>query len=595
MKKIINYSFILILTVVSIFVGCKKNNPVPVPAITAISPSTGLAGIAVTISGSGFNATASANTVKFNGAAAVVTSASSGSLVVTAPAGGSTGTVIVTTTGGTATGPIFTYLMAPSITAINPASGKAGSVVTITGVNFDAVPANNIVKFNGTTTAITSGTTTSLVVTAPAGGSSGAVTVTTPGGTATGPIFTYLQAPTIIGITPASATAGTPVTITGTNFDATVANNAVSFNGTAAVVTSATVTQLVVTVPTGGTSGNVTVITPGGTSNAFGFTYATAGPNIYVLGSDTRSGFGYWKNFVFTPVADWLNPYSMVGSGNDIYVAGPSTSGTPTYWKNGAAVQLSAQTGFTFSIYVSGADVYCLGAIGTTYYTWKNGTSTALNTNSVTVIGSNASSYLNNAIAVSNGDVYVAGSRYLAGTTTLKATYWKNGTPVDLTDGVHAGSAKASAVFISGSDVYVAGTEEVRDPVTGGIINQAPRLWKNGVSISITTPANSLFNRVSSILVKGADVYIGGQYNGAGAVWKNGTLINTSTYALAENVSSIFLYNNTDIYVTGASSSSGNNCYWKNGNFVEMDPGCNVVSSSCARTSANQVVAIYVK
>lgn len=595
MKKIINYSFVLVLTVLSIFVGCKKNNPVPAPAITAISPSTGLAGIAVTISGSGFSTTASANTVKFNGAAAVVTSASSGSLVVTAPAGGSTGTVTVNTTGGTATGPIFTYLMAPSITAINPASGKAGSAVTITGVNFDAVPANNIVKFSGTTTAITSGTTTSLVVTAPAGGSTGAVTVTTPGGTATGPVFTYLQAPTITGISPASATAGTPVTITGTNFDATVANNDVSFNGTAAVLTSATVTQLVVTVPTGGTSGNVTVTTPGGTSNAFGFTYATTGPNIYVLGSDTRNGYGYWKNFVFTPVADWSNPYSMVGSGNDIYVAGPSTSGTPTYWKNGAAVQLSAQTGFTFSIFVSGTDVYCLGAIGTTYYTWKNGTPTALNTNSVTVIGSNASSYLNNAIAVSNGDVYVAGSRYLAGTTTLKATYWKNGNPVDITDGIHTGSAKASAIFISGSDIYVAGTEEVRDPGTGGIINQAPRLWKNGVSISLTTPANSLFNRVSSILVKGADVYIGGQYNGAGAVWKNGTMINTSTYALAENISSIFLYNNTDLYVTGASSSSGNNCYWKNGNFVEMDPGCNVVSPSCARTSANQVVAIYVK
>ena len=595
MKKITNYSSVLILTVLSIFAGCKKNNPVPAPAITAISPSTGLAGASVTISGSGFNTTASANTVKFNGTAAVVTSASSGSLVVTAPASGSTGAITVTTTGGTATGPVFTYLQAPAITAITPTSGKAGSAISITGVNFDVVVTNNTVKFNGTAAVVTAGTTTSLVVTAPAGGSTGAVTVSTPVGTATGPVFTYLQAPTITSISPASAAAGTPVTITGTNFDPTAANNIVNFNGTAAVVTSATVTQLVVTVPTGGTSGNVTVTTPGGTSNAFGFTYATVGPNIYVLGSDTRSGFGYWKNFVFSPIADCTTPYAMVGSGNDIYVAGPSTSGTPTYWKNGAAAQLSTQTGFTFSIFVSGTDVYCLGAIGTTYYTWKNGTPTTLNTNSVTVIGSNASSYLNNAIAVSNGDVYVAGSRYLAGTTTLKATYWKNGNAVDLTDGVHAGSAKASAIFISGSDVYVAGVEEVRDPGTGGLINQAPRLWKNGVAVSLNTPANSLFNSVSSILVKGADVYIGGQYNGAGAVWKNSTMISTSTYAVAENVSSIFLYNNTDLYITGASSSSGNNCYWKNGNFVEMDPGCNVVSASCARTSANQVVAIYLK
>jgi len=82
------------------------------------------------------------------------------------------------------------------------------------------------------------------------------------------------------------------------------------------------------------------------------------------------------------------------------------------------------------------------------------------------------------------------------------------------------------------------------------------------------------------------------QYGGGGF---NGTLINASTYAVAESVSSIFLFNNTDLYITGASSSSGNNCYWKNGNFVEMDPGCNVVSANCANTFANQVTAIYVK
>ena len=593
MKNVVYYSFLMLLMALSIFSGCKKNNPAPKPVINTISPSSGLAGVSVTISGTGFDVSAAGNTVKFNGATAVVTTTSSSSLVVTAPAGGSTGAVSVTTTGGTATGPVFTYLMAPAITGVTPASGKVGATVTITGVHFDAAIANNSVKFNGTAAVVTSATTTSLVVTAPAGGSTGAVTVNTLGGMATGPVFTYLQAPTITGITPASAAAGTPVTISGTNFDATIANNAVNFNGTAAVVTSATVTQLVVTVPAGGTSGNVTVTTPGGISNAFSFTYATAGPNIYVLGSDTRSGFGYWKNFVFTPVADWANPYTMVGSGNDIYVAGPSTSGTPTYWKNGTAVQLSAQTGFTFSIVVSGTDVYCMGGIGTAYYTWKNGTPTLLNSNSLTTIGSGA--YLNNALAVSNGDVYVAGARYLGNSTILKATYWKNGNPVDITDGIHTGSAKASAIFISGSDVYVAGVEDVRDPGTGGLINEAPRLWKNGISVPLNTPANSIFNSVSSILVKGTDVYIGGQYNGAGAVWKNGSMISTSTYALAENVSSIFLYNNTDLFVTGASSSSGDNCYWKNGNFVEMDPGCNVVSPSCAKTSANQVIAIYVK
>jgi hypothetical protein len=599
MKNAINYSLLMILAVLATLSSCKKNNPIPVPVINTISPSSGLAGVSVTISGSNFNTSASGNTVKFNGFAATVSSATASTLVVTAPAGGSTGAITVATAGGTATGPVFTYLQAPAITSISPASAKAGSAITITGTNFDVIASNDIVKFNGTTATVTSATSTSLVATAPVAGSSGAITVTTLGGTATGPVFTYLQAPTITGISPASAAKGASVTITGTNFDATVANDAVNFNGTAATVTSATVSQLVVTVPAGGSSGNVTVTTSGGTSNAFAFTYLTStGPNIYVLGSDTRYGYGWWKNSSFTAIAACTSAYAMAGSGTDTYVAGPTSANVPTYWKNGVAVQLSSQQGYTFSIAVSGADVYCLGlnTFNNVYYVWKNGTSTPLKTTSLNSVGgAGISYYLNNDLAVSNnGDTYVAGAQYLGNSTILKATYWKNGTPVDLTDGIHSGSAVALAIYVSGTDVYVAGIEEIRDN-NNGIVNRAPRLWKNGVSVSLNTPANSIFNSVSSILVTGTDIYIGGQYNGAGAVWKNGTMISTAAYARAENVSSIFLYNNTDLYITGASSSSGNNCYWKNGNFVEMDPGCNVVGPNCANTLANQVISIYVK
>jgi hypothetical protein len=599
MKTTFTYALFLFFSALLGLSGCKKNNPGPkiiipvLPAITGISPTSGLAGAAVTISGSDFDVSVAGNTVKFNGTAAVVTSATSSTLVVTAPAGAGTGPVSVTTSGGTATGPVFTYLMAPTITAISPTSGLAGASVTITGTNFDAVAANNTVKFNGTVATVTTATTTSLVVTAPAAGTTGAITVTTTGGLATGPIFTYLKAPVITAINPVTAAVGAPITITGTNFDATAANDIVKFNGTAATVTSASSTQIIATVPAGGANGNITVTTAGGTSNGIAFTYLVAtGPDIYIVGSDTRSGFGYWKNFAFTATTDCNQFDAMVGSGTDIYFVGPSTAQTPTYWKNNIAVHLSSQTGYSFSLAVSGADVYCLGNLNGVYTVWKNGVATPLTTTSVINING---IYTSNELAVSNGDVYVTGAQYLGNSIILKATYWKNGSPIDLTDGIHSGSAYATAVYVSGADVYVAGIEEIRDAATGGIINEAPRLWKNGVSMPISIPGNSLFNTITSILVTGGDVYLGGQYNGAGAVWKNGSMIGTSTYSLAEIVSSIFLYNNTDIYVTGASSSSGNNCYWKNGNFVEMDPGCGHQSANCAGTSANQVVGIYVK
>jgi len=70
---------------------------------------------------------------------------------------------------------------------------------------------------------------------------------------------TTAVAPTITSFTPTNGTAGTTVTITGTNFSTTAANNTVAFNGTASTVSAATATQLTVAVPTGATTGKITV------------------------------------------------------------------------------------------------------------------------------------------------------------------------------------------------------------------------------------------------------------------------------------------------------------------------------------------------
>jgi len=69
--------------------------------------------------------------------------------------------------------------------------------------------------------------------------------------------------PTITSFSPSSGPVGTSVTITGTNFDATPANNIVFFGATQATVTAATTTDLTVTVPTGATYQPITVLTNG--------------------------------------------------------------------------------------------------------------------------------------------------------------------------------------------------------------------------------------------------------------------------------------------------------------------------------------------
>jgi YD repeat-containing protein len=72
----------------------------------------------------------------------------------------------------------------------------------------------------------------------------------------------------IIGFSPSSGAVGTTVTISGTGFSSTASQNAVSFNGTAASVTYATATQLVVTVPSGATTGQINVTSPDGSATS---------------------------------------------------------------------------------------------------------------------------------------------------------------------------------------------------------------------------------------------------------------------------------------------------------------------------------------
>ena len=68
------------------------------------------------------------------------------------------------------------------------------------------------------------------------------------------------QKPGITSFAPVSGPIGTSVTITGTNFNTIAANNIVFFGATMATVTAATGTSLTVTVPTGATYQNISVL-----------------------------------------------------------------------------------------------------------------------------------------------------------------------------------------------------------------------------------------------------------------------------------------------------------------------------------------------
>lgn len=67
----------------------------------------------------------------------------------------------------------------PTITTFSPATGQAGTSITITGTNFGATIGANTVKCNGQTATITAASPTSLTITAPDGVTTGKISVQT--------------------------------------------------------------------------------------------------------------------------------------------------------------------------------------------------------------------------------------------------------------------------------------------------------------------------------------------------------------------------------------------------------------------------------
>ena len=250
--------------------------PTLAPTITSFTPSQGIVGTNVTITGTNFNTNTSFNIVKFNGVRATVTSATATEIQTSVPAGATTGKITVEVDNLTATSATdFTVTLsanAPTITSFNPAQGGIGASVTITGTKFSTTASNNTVKFNGVTATVTSATATEIQTTVPSGATTGKITVEVNGETAFSTTdFTVTQSvalPSITSFTPAQGSIGTSVTITGANFSAIASNNSIRFNGVTAIVTSATATEIQTTVPSGATTGKVTVEVNGQTATS---------------------------------------------------------------------------------------------------------------------------------------------------------------------------------------------------------------------------------------------------------------------------------------------------------------------------------------
>ncbi|MCG0286557.1 IPT/TIG domain-containing protein [Streptomyces sp. PSAA01] len=249
--------------------------PAPVPVLSGVSPGQGPAagGNTVTLSGSGFTG---ASAVRFGSASASFTVVSATQITAVAPPGSGTVQVTVTGPGGTSNGLAYSYVSAPvpALTSVSPGQGPlvGGNTVTltgsdltgVTGVTFGSAPATSFIVVSAT----------QITAVAPPGAAGPVqITVTGPGGTSNGVTYFYVGVPTLTGAVPALGplTGGTTVVLTGTNL---LGATAVRFGATpAASFTVVSATQITAVAPPGSGTAQITVVTPGGTSNGVPYTY----------------------------------------------------------------------------------------------------------------------------------------------------------------------------------------------------------------------------------------------------------------------------------------------------------------------------------
>ncbi|MFY8000002.1 MAG: leucine-rich repeat domain-containing protein, partial [Candidatus Kapaibacteriota bacterium] len=266
------------------------------PTLTMFSPTQGVSGATVRITGTNF---VQPVTVRIGGVLANNIDVTMPTELYADVGTGATGNISVTTPGGTATSAtIFTFFGAPTIGSIAPTQGTAKDTITVTGNNFLTIDS---VRIGGVTLTGANGTVlqpispTQLRILLDTTALSGAITIFALAGQATSSqAFTYIPPPKIDTISPRLGGAGTLVTVSGKNF---VQVDSVTFN-------KARLSNLLVSSPT-----KLTVTMPNGLANSTGaiVVWARAGrdssktPNLFqyaqaptITAFTAAAGAGAW-------------------------------------------------------------------------------------------------------------------------------------------------------------------------------------------------------------------------------------------------------------------------------------------------------------
>ena len=246
------------------------------PWVSSISPQTARSNTVVTVSGENFGSSRGSSSVRIG--STTITSFSSwtsSSIRFRIPRNTPPGNLTIRTTNGTSNS-VRLNITSPYLTNLSPTQVKTGDRLTLTGGNFGSRRGTGYVLFASnirpSAADYVSWSDRRIVVKVPARARSGNVQITTSNGTSGTRRLTISSGPQITSISPNRVRYGQTITIRGTGFGTRRGTRRVVFFGgtqpNASQYVSWSDTQIRVRVPAGARTGDLQVVTTGGSGTA---------------------------------------------------------------------------------------------------------------------------------------------------------------------------------------------------------------------------------------------------------------------------------------------------------------------------------------
>ena len=555
-----------------------------IPVISSFSPTSGVPGTLVTITGDNFGDLTTTNTVRIGSTIAHVVSATATELTVILPVDAETDTFRITANKNTGTSDTEFVVEEPTLSLnvsqleLFVSESESLVVTNFVGINEDSpvfwsTSDNEVVTVDeeGTVTGVSPGmgVITAIVENLVA---KVIVSVLEP--------EPEVGPPSISNFSPVSGGSGLHVTLTGENFGEDVETIQVRFGDTQVELFSVAPEQIVAVVPPQ-SEGEVpiTVETDEGSDTSEElFTFIAPElneQNLDLFNADTENlsitNLGFFGD---DPTVQWASEDDAVatideqgeviatGPGETILSAtvnGVSVEATVSvrpsvYWatidvfngdgkvyKNGQ-LQYETPNCFITAVYVKGQDIYATGTCNGDGFVWKNG-------QLVNILSApNDAAYVRvNSIHVAENEVIYAAGEADTENASFQAIRWENGAYTNLSSFPDV-TAIASDVFVHDNMDYVS----VQNLGVNNSDENDNKIYRNSVLQELEDGDGEEFY-VLSVFVDDSGVYAAGTDFGTDVsrVWKDGTILyefpNTSHGSTAYN-SSIHVLNN-DIYV----------------------------------------------